>query len=114
MRRWLAGARKGQQPDAPAAEFAREAARAVERASRLGFSAGNCLSQSIALSWLLRRHGVDAQLRLGTRTREGRFEAHAWVTHAGRVLNDRSDVETRYAPLENARPRPEPVEGPPA
>ena len=102
MLRWLAGTRKGRQPDSSAAEFAREAARAVERASRLGFYAGNCLSQSIALSWLLRRHGVEAQLRLGTRTREGGFEAHAWVTHAGSVLNDSSDVETRYAPLQNA------------
>ena len=67
---------------------ARAAARAVARAARHAPYRGNCLSQSIALMWLLGRRGIAADLRFGARRREGRLEAHAWVEHEGVALND--------------------------
>ena len=64
--------------------------------------AGNCLSRSLTLWWLLRRHGVAADVRLGVNLAEG-FAAHAWVEWQGQVLNDTPDVSSRYQPLEAPR-----------
>lgn len=47
-----------------------------------------CLERSIGLWWLLRRHGLSAELRIGGRKIGERFEAHAWVEQAGVVLAD--------------------------
>ena len=70
----------------------------VKRFSVLGLR-GNCLSQSLALTWLLRRRGLEPTLRLGARLADGKFDAHAWVEHDGRVLNDSQDVGARFTPL---------------
>jgi hypothetical protein len=90
--------------DLPAA---RQAARAVARAAAHAPYRGNCLSQSIALMWLLRRRGLAARLRLGARRREGALEAHAWVEHGGVVLNDRPDVTRLFAPFGPVQPPPD-------
>jgi hypothetical protein len=58
-----------------------ELAAAVDRAGRY-VPGATCLSQSIALAWMLRRDGVDAAVRIGVRTGGG-FEAHAWVEASG-------------------------------
>ncbi len=59
-----------------------------------------CLSRSVTLWWLLRRRGIDSAIRIGVRTAEGRFEAHAWVELGGVVLNDSQDVGERFAAFE--------------
>ncbi|MGB5816188.1 MAG: lasso peptide biosynthesis B2 protein [Thermoanaerobaculia bacterium] len=69
----------------------------VAIAARNGPYRGSCLSQSLALLYLLQREGIDADLRLGVR-KEASLEAHAWVEYEGRPLNDTPDVATRYAP----------------
>jgi len=86
--------------DRDAAE--RGLSRALARARRHAPYRGNCLSQSIALCWLLRRRGVRAELRLGARIDSGVFSAHAWVVSNGRVLNDASDVHERFVPFQPA------------
>jgi hypothetical protein len=50
---------------------------AVERAGRY-VPGGSCLTQSLALTWLLRKHGVRAETRIGVKSDHG-FLAHAWV-----------------------------------
>jgi hypothetical protein len=80
-------------------ETIRDAVRALGRARRYGFFRGNCLSQSLALWWRLRRRGIATDLRLGATMAGGVLAAHAWVEHKGRVLNDTQDVSSRYAPL---------------
>lgn len=72
---------------------------ATSRVTRYSWLPGNCLSRSLALVWLLRRNGHDADLRLGVSLHGGEFAAHAWVELEGLVLNDRQDVTTRYAPF---------------
>jgi len=72
---------------------------AVARAAHRGVWSGNCLSRSITLMHLLDRHGLQGNLRLGAATVDGRFAAHAWIEHDGRVLNDRRDVTTRFVPF---------------
>lgn len=72
---------------------------ATTRVTRYSRLPGNCLSRSLALLWLLRRRGHNAQLHLGVSLAGGDFAAHAWVTLNDRVLNDTQDVATRYVPF---------------
>lgn len=87
------------------AEAARQAAQSlaeiVTRANtRYALRRETCLPESTALWWMLRRRGLPAELRLGVRTTLGHFEAHAWVEHGGRVLNDVPDIARIYAPYD--------------
>ncbi|PYR91962.1 MAG: lasso peptide biosynthesis B2 protein [Acidobacteria bacterium] len=54
-----------------------------------------CLTQALALRWLLARHGRVAILNLGVRNPPGgRLQAHAWLEAGGRViLGDPGSVE---------------------
>lgn len=71
----------------------------VAVAARHGLVRGNCLSRSLTLRRLLRRAGIEAQLRIGVRRGPGGLEAHAWLELEGRPLNDSADVALRYAPF---------------
>jgi hypothetical protein len=73
---------------------------AVWTAARRGPVGGNCLSQSMALWYLLRRQGIETTLRIGVRKEEHELLAHAWLEIGGLPLNDRADVKTRYVPFE--------------
>jgi hypothetical protein len=53
---------------------------------------GNCLSRSLTLWWLLRQQGLEGTLRIGTRFKDGRFQAHAWVEYDGQPLNEEPQV----------------------
>ncbi len=75
----------------------RSMARLVDAAARHGPYPAACLQRSLTLWWLLRRRGIDSYLRIGVRKEAGRLEAHAWVELRGWVLNDDSDVRTRFA-----------------
>jgi hypothetical protein len=105
FRRWHAAlARLAPAGAAPAARDegaeiarARAVARMVEAAARRGPCRATCLPRSLVLWWLLRRRGIDADLRIGVRKDAGRLEAHAWVELRGAVLNDGDDVRARYA-----------------
>jgi hypothetical protein len=57
----------------------------------------SCLRESMALWWLLRREGIESDLRIGVRRSAGGFEAHAWVEHLGRILNDSPSARRRFA-----------------
>jgi hypothetical protein len=81
---------------------ARAATRLVEAAARHGPFRAACLPRSLALWWLLRRRGIDTDLRIGVRKEAGRFEAHAWVELWGLVLNDTTDVRHRFAAFDRA------------
>lgn len=60
----------------------------------------NCLEQSLVLWWLLRRHGLMADLKIGARREADRFEAHAWVECEGGVIGDTSEEHHHFAPFE--------------
>jgi hypothetical protein len=85
-------------PDAEARAAA--VARSVSRAARFGAVRGSCLTQSLVVWWLLRRCGMDAEVRFGVRRMTDPFQAHAWVEHRGTVLNDTLDVRERFAVFE--------------
>ncbi len=89
--------------DTAGAEEGRSRVRAAVRTSEivhaiavLGPFRANCLHRSLTLCCLLRARGIPGDLRVGVTKASGQFEAHAWVEHLGRVLNDRADVAVRF------------------
>ena len=56
-----------------------------------------CLTRSLLLGWLLRRRGVESQLRIGVRLTQGVLDAHAWVECEGVPVNDRANVSAQFA-----------------
>ncbi|CAN5350504.1 hypothetical protein BH18GEM1_BH18GEM1_07030 [soil metagenome] len=68
-------------------------------AARLPWKA-TCLEQSLVLWWLLRRQGVESEVRFGVRKDDDRFQAHAWVEHPLGILDESPEGEHRFAPFE--------------
>ena len=62
----------------------------------------NCLARSVLLCRLLHRQGLAAELRIGVNRPGGRVEAHAWVEHVGKALNESQDLERRFAAFDGA------------
>ncbi len=58
-----------------------------------------CLTRSLLLRWMLRRQGIDSQLRIGVRLNQGALGAHAWVEFTGIPINDRPEVSKEFAPF---------------
>ena len=71
---------------------------AVDEACVWYFARAACLQRSVVATWLLRRHGIDAELVIGYRAIP--FESHAWVEVDGRVVNDRPQYKHVFATLE--------------
>jgi transglutaminase-like putative cysteine protease len=67
--------------------------------SRLPLSQGraDCLPRSLALTSLLRRRGIDAEICFGVE--KFPFRAHAWVEAGGLVINDTPNGIRRYTVL---------------
>jgi hypothetical protein len=91
-------------PAGAAADTAQRLARLVSIAANHGPYRATCLRQSLALWWLLRRRGIPAELRIGVRKEQGELQAHAWVEHAGRALNDAQGVTKTYAAFQPSAP----------
>lgn len=81
-------------------------ARLVGAASRHHLWTMTCLPRSLALQALLRRHGIEADLRIGVRREGGELQAHAWVEQAGSPVGEPADVELRFQPLASGRSAP--------
>ena len=70
---------------------------AINIAARHSPFPATCLTRSLLLGWLLRRRGVQSQLRIGVRLTQGALDAHAWVECEGIPVNDRPDVNAQFA-----------------
>jgi Transglutaminase-like superfamily len=57
-----------------------------------------CLQRSAATAYLLKRHGVQAEMMIGAQQMP--FKAHAWVEVGGCVVNDKPYIREMYAVLE--------------
>src|SRR5690606_37178790 len=60
-------------------ESALAAARIAAIAGRRGLVTATCLRQALLLHWLLRRRGLQPELRIGVRKQGEALDAHAWV-----------------------------------
>lgn len=95
----LAWSRRARAARSPAATPDR-LARAVERAA-VALPGSKCLPQALAGAVLLRRRGLEAELRLGAATRpEGGLTAHAWLELEGRVVLGEAEPG-RFRPFES-------------
>jgi transglutaminase superfamily protein len=56
----------------------------------------NCLDRALVLWWLLRCHGIPADVQIGGRKRQGCFEAHAWVEIEGLPVADADSVHRQF------------------
>lgn len=81
----------------PAPELMRRTVRRVARVAAFFPGRAECLEQSLALLVLLRRRGLDAELRIGVERLP--FTAHAWVEHAGRPINESAEYVGRLTPF---------------
>jgi hypothetical protein len=72
---------------------------AVRAASRR-IPAASCLTQSLALHWLLSSAGHRSEVRIGVgKDMEAGFAAHAWVEYAGQPLLSGPEEVERYVQL---------------
>jgi hypothetical protein len=82
-----------------ALDDATRAAQLVHSAGFHGLLDRGCLTQSLTLWWLLRRHGIDSEIYIGVRKIGNMLEAHAWVESSGTVVSDHPEIGRRFAPL---------------
>ena len=74
----------------------------VRAAGLHGIGHPSCLETSLTLWWLLARHGIASELRVGVRKEGEKFEAHAWVECEGEVLNDPESNHLHYLAFDAA------------
>ena len=74
------------------------AAWAIRSAGRI-VPGATCLTQALALQYLLNRAGHASRLSLGVAKGADGFEAHAWVEHEGEPLLDEPEELARYSRL---------------
>ena len=75
--------------------------RAIRRAERV--SIGNhdsCLRRSLLLWWILKRQGMNAQLRTGVTSNDGVIEGHAWVELDHVPIADRRNIRDTFKVIE--------------
>jgi hypothetical protein len=85
-----------------AIKVAAMSARMVNAADRHGVVHPSCLAKALTLCWLLARQGVAADLRIGIRKHNEKFQAHAWVEHQGAALNEPEAHHQHYAAFDAA------------
>jgi hypothetical protein len=77
--------------DQTAMERAQRYAQLTSIAARYGVYKANCLHQSLALCWLLRKQELPAHIRIGVKPNTQAFQAHAWVELDGVALGQEVD-----------------------
>ena len=84
---------------APGEDSASQWAWAVRVASRR-IPGASCLTQALALQWLLARAGRSARIHIGVAKLGARgFEAHAWLESGGEILIGGDESLDRFAPI---------------
>jgi hypothetical protein len=76
----------------------RKLSRAMDLACVFYFKRVFCLQRSAALTVLLRRHGLRAEMILGAQLFP--FQSHAWVETDGHVINDKPYITEMFQVLE--------------
>jgi hypothetical protein len=97
LERGLSAAGSALRPDPGEAEArARTVARVAGIAAGRGPVRATCLRRSLLIWWLLRREGIEAEIRIGVRRDGEELSAHAWVEHRGIPLGEPGDLDARY------------------
>ncbi len=74
--------------------------RYVDAVSNVLLTRRPCLTRALVAQLLLTRRNFPTTLRLGvSRSAEGKFEAHAWLEHDGRIVIGYLPDLSRFTPL---------------
>ena len=84
--------------DTPAPDAVKRICGAIDMACIWYWKEALCLQRSAALTCLLKRYGVRAQMVIGAQQMP--FKAHAWVEVDGHVVNDKPYMPEMYAVLD--------------
>lgn len=90
----------GQRPGSLRHLSSERLAQLVEIAGRHAPMRTTCLTEALALSWILRRRGLAGELRIGVARHDGALVAHAWLEASDGPIGELSDVEP-YAALQS-------------
>jgi hypothetical protein len=88
--------------EAGALDGARRIAHLAAVTSSNLFFRASCLEQSQVLCRILRRRGMNADLRIGARKEANRFEAHAWLELNGNVIEGGGAEHLHFFPFERS------------
>jgi hypothetical protein len=91
---WLHRQRRSPRPSGAVAD---EIVWSVDEACVWYVKRAACLQRSTVATWLLRRHGIPADMVIGCRPLP--FESHAWVEVGGRVVNDLPQYQRAFTVL---------------
>ena len=73
----------------------------VSIAARYGLFRATCLRQALLVFWLLRRRGIQTDLRIGVRREGESIFAHAWLNYGEDVITEGSLVEKNFSAFED-------------
>ena len=77
-------------------QLARKWHEAVRLAGRLQLRQSTCLPKSVALTRLLSKRGLPAELHLGVRVLQGDLKSHAWVTLGAQMIGEPASVKQEF------------------
>ena len=80
-----------------ALDEAKHCAYLVSIAARYGIIRATCLRQALLVFWLLRRRGIQTDLRIGVRREGESIFAHAWLKYGEDVITEGSLVEKNFS-----------------
>jgi hypothetical protein len=101
----MLGERSGRQRHSATSDDAHRIAEAVAIVSARPVVGARCLGRSMTLWFILRRHGIDAELVIGAESPGGEdLSAHAWVEVAGQPLLDPTAPRSRFASFRVPQP----------
>lgn len=69
----------------------------VNGAARLLFRREACLERSIMLWSVLRRKGIESELKIGVATEDSTMRAHAWVEIDGEPINEQPLISQNFS-----------------
>jgi hypothetical protein len=101
LRAWLERVRIAERctESSRARDDAARIARFVRASARHLPGGRNCLVEALTLWWLLRRRGIESEIRIGVRREPRGLDAHAWVECGGGIVLDEADASAPFAPL---------------
>ena len=79
----------------------KKTSKAFQAALRNSPCKGKCLSQSLALWWVLYWQHINCDICIGVRLQKGELSAHAWVEYKGVPLNESADIRERFSTFES-------------
>ena len=74
----------------------------INAAARLVFRRAACLERSIMLWTLLRKKGIESELKIGVAKANKELQAHAWVEIDGTAINEPHDSHQRFTAFDSS------------